>query len=1773
MKKIFSRLLAGILAVSLVCSSGNGIVFAEASAVSGVEENETGSVLEGAKEETPDETDREQDTEMNPEEGETQDKEEGLSGQEETEQETPVPEEEREEKTPEEQPVLFSLLSEKLPADQPVQGTVEIRIAAGIEFLSEESFAVSLRGADGTEKRAELKLAKADEENADASEDRAVFSDLDAGTYVLRVSAPGYVTYEQSMEVKNLGYRIQLYAGRLPLLEKEGKAQPGLLLYGDVNGDGAVDERDAYAVIDAAEAGQVSGLCDLNGDGAADILDLDYLTSFMEKGSGQEARPETYISPDAAEGSTGQHTEIKGGSTEGVLTGEKLTVGVEGADAITEEKPAELSFDFSKTAAGTQMEEIVVESPSESENAIAEGTVTVEYLEDGVSKTMKIAIPSRESVMRSAAQASWGADGSLHINLGGQIAVKKVTFKITATSGKTNLAEISKVEFVNDMESRIPEPEMNIPGDLKAVGSNKKISLSWTAQTNVTAYEVAVTLEGKTEYRRTTSASMDLVQFDGKELVNNKVYTVKVQSLNGEWKSGFSEEIQAVPKPDGVPDAPDNVAAEGGYRSFKVKWKKNNDADSYNLFYKEKGADSFQKIEGIKATEWTVEGLKDQTAYIVYLTGVNDLGEGPACTSVEVSTLSGLTLVKLPAYRLINTSNGDGKLSEHIIEATASAPGVMMNSPLDQEKNSATGLFDNRAESYVESLDWDYGAAYNKGTRSITARLDKEYEIGMITFAEPVDLGRYTHVNVQYQDENGTWKDVEGETIQLKTSGDRKYHMIKFAGPVTTSGIRFGVGRENPSLRKVTISEVRFYTYDSLEQDILGLYADNLYLTLKESVTGETLAALQERLDTPDPVSGEYHPEREALQKELTAAKQLFETGNLGGVTEINTEISLKKDSGIALGGLNAWQPLGITAEAGEQLVVYVGAPGKKAGASTELQLVFTQHHAESTELSKTQSLKIGRNEITVPNITGKTTEQGGALYIQYTGNKSTDSYAVRVSGGSKIPMLNVYGVQGEERLARIEAYVNELNTYTAELKNLHDEKHTKDYDERNCILDETDILMNHMMFSIPASQVQKGLGASGQAQKLAGTIEAMEEMMTLFYQHKGLHSSFAEGTAAAVVEKNHIPCSNLNIRYMRMFSGAFMYAGGNHIGIEWDQTSGLMGGVPVVSDENGKYQSGQYFGWGIAHEIGHQINQSAYTFAEVTNNYFAVLAQAKDNNASVRFQYDDVFEKVTSGTKGYSDSVATQLGLYWQLHLAYDRDYNYKTYNTWQETKDSLFYARVDSYARDTASAPAPKGTALTLTADRDQNLMRLAAAAAQKDLTEFFERWGMTPDKDTLQYMNQFEKETRAIFYQDDEARVYEMENGIQDSVEGQKAASVSASANGSEVQLTIGYTGKEEVLHGFEIVRVYTEQGRERRETAGFTRTKTFTDSVSFASNRTLSYEVTAVDKYMNRSEAGSSDALKIEGDGRLDETFWTIETNLVSEDDTTAGGTENEPCAPEKVSASYKVMDNDAATTFRAKTETEEPYLTVKLNESTPVSALRYTLKGSGQAIGSFTIEVSEDGSVYTKVKEGSFELKDGSQTVYFEDGEKPWVATYDAAYVRLTAVGQQGQELSITELDLFGPSGDNVDFLTGDGKAAIGTLKEDYQYGQKAEEKIPKDSLIFMGTYKGNPAYNVVMLYDENGNIVGGTDSEGALRAQQIILAPNPGNALLGEVSDGTWIYWIEPQDLEGASLPAKVRAELYRVDNAITNEGQRLVSDTLFTEMPEELPEISFTAK
>ena len=138
-------------------------------------------------------------------------------------------------------------------------------------------------------------------------------------------------------------------------------------------------------------------------------------------------------------------------------------------------------------------------------------------------------------------------------------------------------------------------------------------------------------------------------------------------------------------------------------------------------------------------------------------------------------------------------------------------------------------------------------------------------------------------------------------------------------------------------------------------------------------------------------------------------------------------------------------------------------------------------------------------------------------------------------------------------------------------------------------------------------------------------------------------------------------------------------------------------------------------------------------------------------------------------------------------------------------------------------------------------------------------------------------------------------------------------------------------------------------------------------------------------------------------------------------------------------------------------------------------------------------------------------------------------------------------------------------------SGIGILKSDFAAGTGESGQsvtIPKGSLIFTGTYKGNPAYNTVLLFDENGQIVGGTGTDGSLEASQIIFADVPGRGDLGETSEGIWVYYIEPESFKNMTMPKNVRAELYRTDDAHTNQGERLVSDTLFVEVSETLPDI-----
>ena len=107
-------------------------------------------------------------------------------------------------------------------------------------------------------------------------------------------------------------------------------------------------------------------------------------------------------------------------------------------------------------------------------------------------------------------------------------------------------------------------------------------------------------------------------------------------------------------------------------------------------------------------------------------------------------------------------------------------------------------------------------------------------------------------------------------------------------------------------------------------------------------------------------------------------------------------------------GGLNTYQPLSVTAKAGETVTVYVGSPAHKTGDGTRLRLIQTQYHGTSEKWHKELGvLKAGANDFTLGALDDMDLERGGQLYVVYTGKAGQEQYGVRVSGGTKIPVLD----------------------------------------------------------------------------------------------------------------------------------------------------------------------------------------------------------------------------------------------------------------------------------------------------------------------------------------------------------------------------------------------------------------------------------------------------------------------------------------------------------------------------------------------------------------------------------------------------------------------------------------------------------------------------------------------------------------------------------------------------------------------------------------------
>lgn len=1679
----------------------------------------------------------------------------------------------------------------------------------------------------------------------------ARIKDIDSGKQKLHIYGTGYQDFYQDVVIAD-GDRIVVTLIDTTINESVYMEHMGmgLIPYGDFDGDGSITSDDSKYIAAAVNRNVGVDPDDLsavdfakyNLDGSEGIGINDVQIMAMNIGKHKFADTRTtkdpsFIKTDATK------INLIGDSSVSDLFIDNGAITTLAPEVTTKDISTTNPVEFQVTpAANTEMAGMVISVPQESDGRPTQGEIIVETDQGNLSIPFTESNVTTRNVVRYAARMSLRAaavdqaatnstydpnNGIITIDFGNQIAVKKITIRITNTVSN-KLAEIAQVEFLNGMEDKIPEPQLDIPQNLAAVPGDAQFDLTWKPCVNITGYQVEISCGTSKTTTTLTGTSLSVDKLGGKKLKNDTEYSVRVRSMSESdgWFSPWCNPVTVTPVATKAPKTPDSVTLRANFNDIAVSWKAAEDAKTYNVYWSEDER-NWEVTRGITSTSYTIQGLRQNIGYYVQVSASNDIGESGKSKMAYCVTQT--ANIKVPWYNLINRTCQANVTGEEFDDGIMSVTKGAVGNNNDKNPNF---------KSFWDVVDGDYSTYWYNGASGSggpqngpVIEFDEEHEMDHLIMTTFLGSGfsTFASIRVYVWDADGNGKHYWGpyeSSIVTYSSVKGASNTIRVKFPKSKVKKIQVTGQRYYSAGDSTIAELAFYDYDDFADKIADIWEDSLHTTLKGYVNQQTLDDLRAELETPDPLCGELSPNYSYYDLELKNAQTVFDHGDLRPAVYINS--SVDKSVNNYVGGTNAWQPVGVSVKSGDTINVYVGASDVTNGVSgtaTALAMYVGQQHPLYSKPVFTlfSSLKTGLNSITVPEGYSQEAESGGALYVEYISSNKGRGYNVRIEGGTKIPILDVHGVTDEaKRLDLATKYVTELEEHVNGLEAYHNDNHTDTMDGaynsgKNCVANMTDVAIDYLMYSVPASLVWSAVKISNEAtpqqraQKLLQSLANADKLMVLFYQHKGL-SDFANASGDTTdYGKNGLPKSRQNIRYTQMFSGAFMYASGNHIGIQWGSVTGLFL-EGVTADANGRYVSGKNFGWGVNHEIGHEINQGAYAIAEVTNNYYAQLGQSKDSTASARWgSYEKVYKKVTSGSKGM-DGGKVGIAMYWQLHLAYDgmsklaatgeKSYNYKTYDNYTDVFNNLFFARVDSYARNTAKAPAPGGVGLTLNTNKDNAIIRLASAAAQKDLRDYFIAYGLTPDTGTDNYCSQFEKETRGIQYVTDETRLYQMDNYSAAAAASIPAAPSSLSldytygSNAVRIDLSGCYTG-DDVL-GYEILR--------NGKPVGFVQpgTTSFTDRISTINNRVFTYQVQIVNKWLNRSEPSVARSVKVHHDNILDKSDWTLKTDLRDISDPNDGAfteeeieesldwvstskTENSNTATacngtadNTKLAANRAIDGNTSTVFTGTNPegvTGNPSITIDFGGALEMTAVRYYTGGSANAITNYQIAISNDGENFETIRTGAFDTDNGVATVFFDEGGKEnRLLIYDASYMRITATNQS--TISIADIDVLGPTGDDVDLIAN----GIGTLVEDTVVGTNSAgdpEVIPAGSFIVTGTYQGNPAYNVVVLYDNDKLRFDSArpQVDAIIEGSQIVFGEQPvGDEMLPDVRVGYWAYYVTPADMqeykertgEDWTYPRNVSAELYRVDDALTLEGQRQVANTLGVEVPDPLNDI-----
>jgi len=185
------------------------------------------------------------------------------------------------------------------------------------------------------------------------------------------------------------------------------------------------------------------------------------------------------------------------------------------------------------------------------------------------------------------------------------------------------------------------------PAGPTATAGNAQVSLSWTASTGATSYNIYFgTSAGVTTANGTRIAGIAATSYTHSGLTNGTAYYYVVTAVNASGESAPSTQVSATPSAPPPPPVgaalqpPAGPTATAGNAQVSLSWTASTGATSYNIYFGTSAGVTTAngtRIAGITATSYTHSGLTNGTAYYYVVTAVNASGESAPSTQVSAT--------------------------------------------------------------------------------------------------------------------------------------------------------------------------------------------------------------------------------------------------------------------------------------------------------------------------------------------------------------------------------------------------------------------------------------------------------------------------------------------------------------------------------------------------------------------------------------------------------------------------------------------------------------------------------------------------------------------------------------------------------------------------------------------------------------------------------------------------------------------------------------------------------------------------------------------------------------------------------------------------------------------------------------------------------------------------------------------------------------------------------------------------------------------------------